>query len=163
MAQQGSIRREGVEVGVLGATAVAAWFFVADLVAGHAFQTPYSLGLALQGFLGVSVAASMPLTVLMYTIFHYLAFIFVGVVFAGIFAAADREPSILVGFAILFVALELASLGLTVLVGEQSAFRETAWYQVGAANLVAAFVMGTYMVQHHRRAVDGAVVGLRGI
>lgn len=163
MEHQGSVRREGVQVGVLGATAVAAWFFVADLVAGAPFLTPYSLGSALQGFLGAAVAASMPATVFMYTVFHYAAFIGVGIVAAAIFHAADREPSILAGFAILFVALELASVGLTLLLGEALAFRHTAWYQFGAANLVASLVMGTYLARRHRRTVDRAAVALRGI
>lgn len=163
MEHQGSIRREGMEVGVLGATAVAAWFFVADLVAGQPFFTPYSLGSALQGFLGATAPASMPATVFMYTVVHYLAFIGVGIVVAAIFSAAEREPSILTGFAILFVALELASFGLMLLVGEASAFRQTAWYQIGAANLVASLVMGTYLVRRHRRILHRAAIALRGI
>lgn len=163
MEHQHSIRREGVEVGALGATAVAAWFFVADLVAGQPFHTPYSLGSAVQGFFGATVSASMPATVFLYTVVHYVAFIAVGIVVSAIFHAADREPSILAGFAILFVALEGASFDLTLLVQEASAFRQAAWYQIGAANLVASIVMGVFLARRHRRAVHRAAVSLRGI
>ncbi|MEP7384514.1 MAG: hypothetical protein ABI910_22765 [Gemmatimonadota bacterium] len=163
MKQQGRVRHEGVVVGLIGATAVAVWFFIIDLVAGHPFFTPYGLGSMLQGFFGVQTPASIPATILMYTIFHYLAFILVGLIFAAIFNAAEREPSIMVGFIILFVALELGFFGLTVLVRESSALRQIAWYQIGAANLVASIAMGTYLVRQHRRVMKGVAMSLSGI
>jgi hypothetical protein len=99
----------------------------------------------------------------MYTVFHVLAFIVVGIVVAGIFRAAEREPSILVGFLILFVALELGFFGLTVLMMEGSSIGQIAWYQIGAANLVASVAMGVYLYRRHRSTVDRARLSLRGI
>jgi len=148
---------------VLGATAVAVWFFMADLVAGQPLYTPFALGSVLQGFFGATAPASMPLTIFLYTVFHYVAFVGVGIVVAAIFNAAEHEPSILVGFAILFVALELAWLGLTVLVQESSSLRSIAWYQIGAANLVASVVMGTYLVRRHRQVIHRVALSLNGI
>ncbi|MEO7963113.1 MAG: hypothetical protein ABIT38_04295, partial [Gemmatimonadaceae bacterium] len=159
----GRTRREGIEVGVLGATAVAAWFFVVDLLAGHPFFTPFSLGSALQGFFGASAPASMPLTILGYTIFHYIAFIAVGIIFAAIFNAAEREPAVLFGFLILFLGLEMMSLGLTLVLEQSSALRNIAWYQIAAANLVASITMGTYLFRRHRSAIHKAALSLRGI
>lgn len=161
--EQGRTRREGVVVGLIGASAVAVWFFVADLIAGRPMYTPYSLGSVLQGFFGATAPASQPLTILMYTVFHYLSFIGVGFVFSAIFNAAEEEPSILAGFAILFVALELACVGLTVLVQESSALRSIAWYQIGAANLVASISMGTYLVRRHRGVLRRVALSLGGI
>lgn len=161
--EQGRVRREGIVVGLIGATAVVVWFTVADFVAGHPLFTPYALGSVLQGFFGVGTPASIPATILMYTIFHYLAFIGVGTLFSAIFNAAEREPSILAGFAILFVALELGCLGLTVMVQESSALRQIAWYQIGAANLVASVAMGTYLVRRHRTVLQRVALSLSGI
>lgn len=163
MEQQGRVSHEGVVVGLIGATAVAVWFFFADLIAGHPLFTPYGLGSVLQGFFGVETPASIPATIFMYTVFHYLAFILVGIVFAAIFNAAEQEPSILVGFIILFVALELACFGLTLLVQESSALRQIAWYQIGAANLVASLAMGWYLVRQHRQVLSRAAAALSGI
>ncbi len=161
--EQGRIRREGTIVGIIGATAVVIWFFVVDLIAGHMLFTPYALGSVLQGFFGVQTPASIPATILMYTIFHYLAFIGVGMIFAAIFNAAEREPSVLAGFIILFVGLEIICLGLTVMVQESSALRQIAWYQIGAANLVASVAMGTYLVRRHRHVIARAGMALGGI
>jgi hypothetical protein len=161
--KQDHTRREGIITGVLGASAVAVWFFVADLIAGNPLYTPYSLGSVLQGFFGAEAPASMPLTILLYTIFHYLAFIGVGLIFSAIFNAAEREPALLAGFLILFVGLEVLCLGLVFLVEESSALREIAWYQIGAANLVASVTMFGYLFSRHRNAVRGAALSLRGI
>ncbi len=161
--QQGAIRNEGTVVGLIGATAVVAWFTVVDYLAGHPLFTPYALGSVLQGFFGVSTPASIPATILMYTIFHYLAFIGVGIIFAAIFHAAHREPGILAGFVILFVALEIICLGLTVMVEESSALRQIAWYQIGAANLVASTAMGTFLIRRHRQVLHRVAMALGGI
>jgi hypothetical protein len=161
--EQGRVSREGVTVGIIGATAVVVWFFIADFVAGHPLFTPYALGSVLQGFFGVETPASIPATIFMYSIFHYLSFIGVGIIFSAIFNAAEREPSILAGFIILFVALELVCFGLTVLVQESSGLRQIAWYQIGAANLVASVAMGTYLVRRHRQVLHRAAVSLSGI
>lgn len=161
--EQGRIRREGTVVGILGASAVAVWFFVVDVIAGHPLFTPYALGSVLQGFFGVATPVSIPLTILMYTVFHYLAFIGVGILFAAIFNAAEREPGVLLGFVILFLGLEIICIGLTVMVHESSALRQIAWYQIGAANLVATVAMGTYLIRRHRGAVHRAGVALGGI
>lgn len=160
---QESTSREGIKVGALGATAVAVWFFIADLIAGHPLYTPFALGSVLQGFFGATSPASQPLTILLYTVFHYLAFMGVGIVFAAIFNAAEREPAVLAGFLILFVGLEIICLGLTLVVQETSALRSIAWYQIAAANLVASISMGTYLVRRHRGVVDKVNLSLRGI
>ena len=39
-----TILRDGIVAGVLGATAVAAWFFLVDLILGRPFYTPIGLG-----------------------------------------------------------------------------------------------------------------------
>jgi hypothetical protein len=161
--ENGRTRREGIEVGLLGATAVAVWFFFVDLIAGHPFYTPFALGSVLQGFFGASEPASMPLTILLYTVFHYLAFIVLGLIVATIFNAAEREPAVFFGFIILFVGLEILWLGVTLIVEESSVLRNIAWYQIAAANLVAAVTMGTYLFRRHRGVIRKVGHSLRGI
>lgn len=161
--EKGRTRREGIEVGLLGATAVAVWFFFVDLIAGHPFYTPFTLGSMLQGFFGASGPASMPLTILLYTIFHYLAFIVLGLIVAAMFNAAEREPAVFFAFLILFVGLEIIWLGVTLMVEESSVLRNIAWYQIAAANLVASITMGIYLFRRHRGVIRKAGLSMRGI
>ena len=147
-----SVIREGIAAGVLGATAVALWFLVVDVVAGRPFGTPEALGRGLLGIFGRERAGvtdsggdPVALVVTVYTIFHYLAFIVVGIIAAAIVRAGEREPSLLAGALILFVAIEIGFYGLTALLAQTDALGTLAWYQIGLANLVAAIVMGVYL------------------
>ena len=141
--------REGIIAGIIGATSVAVWFLIVDVVGGRPFYTPLTLGTALLSVLGPQRDASMLVPVAAYTVFHYAAFIVVGIVVAYILRAADTEPSVLAGFLILFVAFELGFYGFTALMAQSSRFGSVAWYQIGAANLVAALMMGTYLWRGH--------------
>ena len=47
MSRQNSVTREGIVVGLIGATAIAAWFAIIDAVQGHLFATPVMLGTSL--------------------------------------------------------------------------------------------------------------------
>ena len=53
-AQEHSIVREGLIAGFLGATAVAVWFFVVDLIGGRPLFTPNALGEGLLSIFGRS-------------------------------------------------------------------------------------------------------------
>ena len=44
MAANNRVLREGVSAGLIGATAIAAWFGIIDAVQGHFFATPIMLG-----------------------------------------------------------------------------------------------------------------------
>ncbi|MGH7627138.1 MAG: DoxX family protein, partial [Gemmatimonadaceae bacterium] len=86
------VLREGVITGVIGATCLAAWFFVVDVISGHIFLTPATLGHALFSVLGPGVSQSRGIDILVYTIFHYLVFIGVGIIAALVTRAARHEP-----------------------------------------------------------------------
>jgi hypothetical protein len=144
--------REGIIAGIIGATSVAVWFFIVDLVSGRLLFTPVTLGRALLSVLGPQRDAGMFVPVAAYTLFHYAVFIIIGIVVAYVLRAAETEPSVLVGLLILFVAFELGFYGLTALLSEGSLFGSVAWYQIGAANLVAALMMGRYLWRGHPRA-----------
>ncbi len=62
---------------------------------------------------------------------------------------AENEPSLLIGFLILFVAFEVGWYGWTALLARPESFGQLAWYQVLVANLIAAGAMGGYLFRRH--------------
>lgn len=144
-----TILREGAIAGIIGATTVALWFLVVDLIAGHPLYTPEVLGTGLLSVLGPSGSESKMLIVAMYSVVHYAAFILVGILAAAIVHAAEREPNLLAGALILFVAIEIGFYGLTALLSQTDALGTLAWYQIGLANLLAAAAMGVYLWRAH--------------
>jgi hypothetical protein len=155
--------REGIIAGFLGATAIAVWFLIVDVIAGHALYTPDLLGRGLISILGKPPAMpdTMATHVIGYTLFHYAAFALVGVVVASIVHQSARTPAILAGFLIVFVMFELGAYGLTGLFTE-SEFGGLAWYQIFIANLLAVALMGWFMWTRHpglKHDIDVALTG----
>ena len=114
--------REGVIAGVLGATAVAIWFLILDTVAGRPFHTPLMLGSAMATFFGSPGTGSAIPLVLGYTLVHYAAFVVVGLIVSAVVNGAEGEPSLLIGFAILFVAFEVAWYGWAAILSRSDRF-----------------------------------------
>ena len=145
-----AVLHEGIVAGVLGATCVAVWFLVVDILAGHALFTPETLGSALFRVLGpLPVGESPALHLVVYTVFHYAAFIAVGIIAAQLARAAGDEPSLLLGFVILFVAFEIGFYAFVALLQQATALGALAWPQVLAGNVLAAGAMGWYMWRTH--------------
>jgi hypothetical protein len=155
-----SIVREGLIAGVLGATAVAVWFFVVDLVGGRLLFTPNVLG---EGLLSVFGRSPEPeaVNIIAYTIFHYAAFTLVGMLAVVLVHAGERSPSVLAGSMILLVAIELGFYGLVALL-QQTVLGNFAWYQILAGNVLAAVLMGTYLWRAHPAMRKGLVSALEG-
>ena len=142
---------DGIIAGLIGAAAIAVWFLIVDSIAGHPFRTPIALGHGLLDVFGPDDATDSALTfVLAYTVFHFAAFMFVGLLAALIVHLAKHEPSILLGFVVLFVATEIGFYGFTGLLHEVSSLKVLAWYQVMLGNLLAAASMGYYFWRTHR-------------
>lgn len=163
MAEQHSSVREGLIAGVLGATTVAIWFLIVDVISGHALYTPNLLGRGLISVLGKPPAMpdTMFVRVFAYTLFHYAAFALVGVIVAWIVHQSARTPAVLAGLLLMFVIFELGAYMVTSLFTE-SEFGSMAWYQIFIANLLATVVMGWYMVTRHpnlRRDLNAALAG----
>ena len=163
MAEQHSSIREGLVAGVLGATTVAIWFLIVDVVSGHALYTPDLLGRGLISVLGKPPAMpdTMFVRVFAYTLFHYAAFALVGVIVAWIIHQSARTPAVLAGLLLMFVIFELGAYMVTGLFTESS-LGGMAWYQIFIANLLATVVMGWYMVTRHpnlRRDLNAALAG----
>jgi hypothetical protein len=163
MAEEHSSVREGFIAGLLGATTIAIWFLILDVIAGHAFYTPDLLGRGLISVLGKPPAMpdTMITHVLAYTLFHYVAFVLVGVIIAWLVHQSARTPAVLAGLLLMFVVFELGAYELTSLFTETS-LGGMAWYQIFIANLLATVVMGWYMVMRHpnlKRDLNTALAG----
>jgi uncharacterized membrane protein YphA (DoxX/SURF4 family) len=155
------VLHEGIVAGLIGATCIAVWFFIVDLVARHPLFTPATLGRALFRVFGPEPAGeSTALYVVAYTIFHYVAFIVVGLIAAAVVRVARREPSILIGFAILFIAFEVGFYAMVALLQHATLLGSLAWYQVMVGNLIAAVAMGAYILRLHPTLPDQFVHAL---
>lgn len=142
--------REGLITGLIGATAVAAWFLIMDAVAGRLLFTPAALGSAV--FLGARSADAIQITaatVLGYTALHVAAFALTGLIAAEIVAVAEEHSEVvLLGGVLLFVTLEAFSIGLLTIVAEWLV-EALSWWNIAGANLVAAVGMGGYLYARH--------------
>lgn len=141
--------REGLAAGLLGAVAVMVWFLVIDLVNERALFTPGALGSALFfGARGMAEVQITPETVLGYTGVHLFAFMLVGLLASALVEGARREPHVLLASVLLFVTLEVLSVGLLAVVAEWL-LDAIHWWMIIAANLIAAVGMGGYLLYRH--------------
>lgn len=143
------IVRAGLAAGFIGASVVALWFLVIDVVTGHIFYTPAALGSAV--FFGAStpddVVVSAPV-VLGYTLLHFAAFILAGLVAARLMDEAAKHPPVLLGVVLFFATLEVVSLGLLSAVAAWL-FETVPWWTPIVANLLAGGAMAAYLWRKH--------------
>ena len=163
MAERHNSVREGIYAGIIGATAIAVWFAVIDIVSGMPFHTPSILGAGLVSVLGKP--PMMPDTVgfhvFLYTIFHYVAFALVGILIATIVHQSSRTPAVLAGFLVALAMFELGAIFITALFS-QTRLGGMAWYQIFLANLLATGLMFWFMWKRHpglRGDLDRALKG----
>lgn len=148
MDRHGTIR-EGVTAGLLGATGVAAWFLIVDTIAGQPFFTPRVLGEAVKSIVAPESFASAFVIITLYTVFHYAIFILSGIAIVALVHGSARHIGFLAGMVMLFVALEVWFYGFVLMLQLATPLEALSWYQVGAANLVAAALMGRYLWMKH--------------
>ena len=149
MSANGSWRREGAIAGIVGASAVAIWFLLIDLLNGHAFYTPALLGNALFSLFGPTTGESAALHIIGYSVFHVLAFVGLGTLASWFIRASRKAPAALAGLFILFVAFQVAFYGVTAVLAMNDLLGNLAWWSIGVANLLAAVVMGRYLYREH--------------
>ena len=141
---------EGVLAGVIGATAIAVWFFVLDAISGRMFFTPITLGRGLVGVIAPGVDYGPTASVLVYTVFHYAAFMFVGLAASLVVFLARKEPSILFAFILLFAVAEVGIYVLVSILDVATPLGRFAWLQIMAGNVIAAGAMGWFFWHRHR-------------
>lgn len=144
---EGPVVREGILVGLVGASAVALWFLALDALQGSVLQTPSTLGGLL--FTANTGAAAMGVNlgwVLGYTVFHFGVFIALGIVLSAVAATGDETPPLLLGIFLAFVTFEALVMGVVALLSQ---FLPHAWWTVAGANLLAAVAMGALLWARH--------------
>jgi hypothetical protein len=139
----GTVLREGIVAGLLGAAVVALWFLAIDSIQGEPLRTPKLLGMAL-------LRQSDPMTAIVsYTIAHGIAFVVFGIVGALLIAGAERQPLFIFALVIFFTAFEVFFIG-AVLIAAKWVLDEIAGWTVFAGNLLASVVMLAYFFTGHR-------------
>jgi hypothetical protein len=159
--RQGVIR-EGILTGIIGATAVAAWFLIVDTINGHPLYTPRALGAAVFGVLGPPAGERTMTFLIAYTLVHYAVFAVIGIVLAAIVAQGDEQPAVLAGLAVAFVVFQVAFFFFASALSQWNIFGVMAWYNVFAANLLATALMGAYLYRHHPGIATGMGHALSG-
>jgi hypothetical protein len=174
MPEERPVLRDGVIAGLIGAAVVAVWFLIFDIARGRPLLTPALLGSAV--FEGITDPSQVVVSigpVLFYTLLHGVAFVGFGVVAASLILAAEREPALLIAFAILFAGFEAFFIGAAAALGT-SMLGALVWWAILAGNLLASGAMLWYFFARHRRLPEmligtwggvvreGAVAGLLG-
>ena len=146
-----SLLREGVITGIIGATTIVLWFLMVDTLGGRPLFTPRLLGAAMFSVLGPPAGESSTLHIAFYTVVHYVLFIVAGLVLAAIVRRSDEDPNVLAGLTIGIVVFLLAAVGFVTFLSQGTRLGNLAWYQIGAATLLASILMGAYLWRTHPR------------
>ena len=154
--------QEGMIAGVLGASAVALWFFVADVIAGEPLRTPLLLAAAGAKVFGGEVGDAALFAILGYTAFHFAVFIGVGIAVSKIIAASNRSPGHFAGVFLMFAVMQAGFYVMCLMLSMPEVIGAIAWYQIMAANLLASTVMGMYLLSRHPESVRGMDAALNG-
>ena len=143
-------RMHGTIAGLLGATVLAAWFLVVDLLNGRALATPTFLAQALLsgGAAGETVQSVIPSLgqTFVFTIVHALVFITIGVTVAEFLRMFDLVHSKAFTIVLLFGALCLAFAAFGVIFAAVGSDRISIQHAV-LANLLAALAMAGYLAR----------------
>jgi hypothetical protein len=150
MAKRVNVIRDGIAAGLLGAVGVAVWFLVVDMIAGRPFFTPDFLGRALFGVLGRGIDNhGTTYFVVAYTLFHVVSFAVVGCIASMLITASRKAPQFTAGLALFFAVFEVGFYFVALMLSSANILGSLAWYQIGAANLVASALVGGYLLQRH--------------
>jgi len=147
--QQRPVVMKGLVTGLVGAVAVAAWFFLRDLVAGAPLHTPAALGSAL--LLGAAGPADVSVTfglVATYTVVHIAAFVVAGIALVALAEHVERAPAMAVLVVLAFIVLEALVVAILA-VGAEWVLGTLGWWSVAVGNLLAVLTMGWQVWRTH--------------
>ena len=131
---------------------------------GHPLFTPGLLGKAMLSVLGRGIENHSTLFfVEAYTLFHLAAFIAVGCASSMLITMSGRAPQFTAALALFFAVFEMGFYFLALMLSATDVLGTLAWYQIGAANLLASALTGGYLLRKHpefvgnlRHALDGS-------
>ena len=151
-----AVYEQGIAAGVLGAAAIALWFFFIDLVQGRPLFTPSVLGTFLfHGGAAVAAPERVPISfqmVVVFTWIHFLVFIVIGIAASLLLDVAERNRNLGFGIVMFFVFFEFGFAAFSTFFAE-SVLTALTLTKVLLGNLLAAAVMGVYFWRHHQRMV----------
>lgn len=128
--------------GLIGAGAVALWFFLLDVIAREPFYTPAALGsVFLTGETSGAVEVEFGV-VAAYTVLHASAFVLAGAAFVWAADRVERYPSFGMLAVMAFIVLEAVFVPVVGLAGSWLMDGALAWWAVGVGNLLAVAGMG---------------------
>ena len=107
-----SIIGEGTDVGIIGGLAVAVWFLILDVLAGHPFQTPSLLGQTV--LLGDRTPDATHLAfgaILFYTAFHFIVFALIGMGLVALVHWGIENPVVRYALLPVFLVFEVLFYG----------------------------------------------------
>lgn len=154
-----------VTTGLIGAGAVALWFFVLDVVAREPFYTPAALGSV---FLAGQTSGPVVIefgVVAVYTVLHVAAFLVAGAAFAWAADRVERYPSMALLAVMAFIVLEAVFVPAVGLAAGWLMEGPLAWWAVGVGNLLAVAGMGMWTWRTRpelRRSVSAETAGRAG-
>ena len=140
---------DGLVTGLIGAGAVALWFFVLDTLTSQPFYTPAALGSAI--FLGAQGPGEVRVTwavIGAYTGLHVMAFWAVGIALTWVVQRLERSPNLWRFVVYAFVVLEglfVASVGLA----SAWVLGAVAWWAIAVGNVIAVGAMGRWLIGSH--------------
>jgi hypothetical protein len=145
----------GVLAGIIGATVVAIWFLILDLLTrGVPFFTPSLLGsmifggLATEQIKGLNGAA-----IFAYTGLHGVLFLIAGIALSWMFVQFERNPQAGLVLLLLFVTFETILWGLGVSMIPALAGVVGTW-AILVANVASAAAMFAFLFRRHPQAMD---------
>ena len=139
-----SLLSEATDAGFLGGSAVALWFLVRDLLAGHPLRTPSVLGqFFILGEPHPDVQGTVFAGVVLYTGVHFIVFVLFGLVVAGLVRLAVDQAVARFALLVLFVAFEFCFYVIVNVVSDEVGAFFPMWTVI-VANLLAAVVMAAY-------------------
>ncbi len=154
------IAENGILAAVLGATVVAVWFLVVDLVTrGTPFYTPSLLGsIVFAGKDASAVTGVDGAAIFAYTGLHGILFLVAGVILAWMFSQFERNPQVGIVLLLLFITFEAVLWGVGVSIVPALAGVVGAW-AILVANVASAAAMFAFLLRRH----PGATASLRRV
>jgi len=149
------IAENGALAGMIGASVVAVWFLVLDvLTRGLPFFTPSLLGsIIFAGAAPEQVSGLDGAAIFAYTGLHGVLFLGAGTVLAWMFSQFERNPQVGMVLLLLFVTFEAILWGVGVSMIPALAGAVGAW-AILVANVASATAMFVFLVRRHPRATE---------
>ncbi|HXE58362.1 MAG TPA: hypothetical protein VNK43_10200 [Gemmatimonadales bacterium] len=143
-----SLMREGLAVGLLAGTVVAAWFLLGDALTGRFLVTPSQLGqYLLQGDETPSRAVE-PGAVAGYAFLHFVGFVVAGWLAAWLTHLTVRSSAWRVGIPSIVLVVAIGAVGVLAAVRGETGGRLPMW-SIGVALVLGAVTMIVYLWRTH--------------